>query len=197
MTTNNQAYQSHRHLVLGGARSGKSSFAEQQALCALEACSNGRLHYIATATYLDDEMRERIAHHKDRRGKEWIEHEVPVELATKLQSFNQDDVVLIDCLTLWLNNVIFELGDEATNEQVETLVEALARSVEQSPAQIIMVSNEVGLGVVPLGKVSRLFVDNAGRMNQALARVVERVTLIAAGLPLNLKPSNHSFDAQG
>ena len=197
MTTNNQTYQSHRHLILGGARSGKSSFAEQQALCALEACSNGRLHYIATATYLDDEMRERIAHHKDRRGKKWIEHEVPVELATKLQSFNQDDVVLIDCLTLWLNNIIFELGDEATNDQAEALVEALVRSVEQSPAQIIMVSNEVGLGVVPLGKVSRLFVDNAGRMNQALARVVERVTLIAAGLPLDLKPSIHSLDTQG
>ncbi|ROR87729.1 adenosylcobinamide kinase /adenosylcobinamide-phosphate guanylyltransferase [Vibrio crassostreae] len=197
MTTNNQANQSHCHLVLGGARSGKSSFAEQQALCALEACSNGRLHYIATATYLDDEMRERIAHHKDRRGEQWIEHEEPVELATKLQSFNQDDVVLIDCLTLWLNNIIFELGDYATNAQVEAVVEALVKSVEQSPANIIMVSNEVGLGVVPLGKVSRLFVDNAGRMNQALARVVERVTLIAAGLPLHLKPSNHSLDTQG
>ncbi|MFW8159917.1 bifunctional adenosylcobinamide kinase/adenosylcobinamide-phosphate guanylyltransferase, partial [Klebsiella pneumoniae] len=85
---------------------------------------------------------------------------------------------------LWLNNLIFELGDDATNEQVETVIEALVQSVEQSPAQIIIVSNEVGLGVVPLGKVSRLFVDNAGRMNQALARVVERVTLVTAGLPL-------------
>ncbi|PMN54606.1 bifunctional adenosylcobinamide kinase/adenosylcobinamide-phosphate guanylyltransferase [Vibrio lentus] len=193
----NQASQRNSHLVFGGARSGKSSFAEQQALCALEACSNGRLNYIATATYLDDEMRERIAHHKERRGEQWIEHEVPVELAEKLQSFEKEDVVLIDCLTLWLNNIIFELGDGATNEQVEAVVEALVRSVEQSPAHIIMVSNEVGLGVVPLGKVSRLFVDNAGRMNQALARVVERVTLIAAGLPLHLKPSNQSLDTQG
>ncbi|UPR34187.1 bifunctional adenosylcobinamide kinase/adenosylcobinamide-phosphate guanylyltransferase [Vibrio cyclitrophicus] len=197
MNQTNQTSQRNSHLVLGGARSGKSSFAEQQALCALEACSNGRLNYIATATYLDDEMRERIAHHKARRGEHWIEHEVPVELAEKLQSFDQDDVVLIDCLTLWLNNIIFELGDDATNEQVEVVIEALIRSVEQSPAHIIMVSNEVGLGVVPLGKVSRLFVDNAGRMNQALARVVERVTLIAAGLPLHLKPSNHSLDTQG
>jgi adenosylcobinamide kinase/adenosylcobinamide-phosphate guanylyltransferase len=197
MTTKNQAYQSYRHLVLGGARSGKSSFAEQQALCALEAYTNGRLHYIATATYLDDEMRVRIAHHKGRRGEEWVEHEVPVELAAKLQSFKQDDVVLVDCLTLWLNNIIFELGDDATNAQVEAVIESLVVSVEQSPAQIIMVSNEVGLGVVPLGKVSRLFVDNAGRMNQALARVVEHVTLIVAGLPLHLKPSNHSINAQG
>ncbi|MCG9558070.1 bifunctional adenosylcobinamide kinase/adenosylcobinamide-phosphate guanylyltransferase [Vibrio kanaloae] len=186
-----QASQRNSHLVLGGARSGKSSYAEQQALSALAACSNGRLHYIATATYLDDEMRERIAHHQQRRGEQWIEHEVPVELAEKLQAFNQGDVVLIDCLTLWLNNLIFELGDDATNEQVETVIEALVQSVEQSPAQIIIVSNEVGLGVVPLGKVSRLFVDNAGRMNQALARVVERVTLVTAGLPLILKPSNY------
>ncbi|MEZ8341896.1 bifunctional adenosylcobinamide kinase/adenosylcobinamide-phosphate guanylyltransferase [Vibrio cyclitrophicus] len=193
----NQASQRSSLLVLGGARSGKSSFAEQQALCALEACSNGRLHYIATATYLDDEMRERIAHHQQRRDELWAEHEVPVELAEKLQSFDQDDVVLIDCLTLWLNNVIFELGDDATNEQVEAVVEVLVKSVEQSPAQIIMVSNEVGLGVVPLGKVSRLFVDNAGRMNQSLAHVVERVTLIAAGLPLNLKPSIHSIHSEG
>ncbi|MFS1955931.1 bifunctional adenosylcobinamide kinase/adenosylcobinamide-phosphate guanylyltransferase [Vibrio cyclitrophicus] len=193
----NQASQRSSLLVLGGARSGKSSFAEQQALCALEACSNGRLHYIATATYLDDEMRERIAHHQQRRDELWAEHEVLVELAEKLQSFDQDDVVLIDCLTLWLNNVIFELGDDATNEQVEAVVEVLVKSVEQSPAQIIMVSNEVGLGVVPLGKVSRLFVDNAGRMNQSLARVVERVTLIAAGLPLNLKPSIHSIHSEG
>lgn len=193
----NHMSQRNSHLVLGGARSGKSSFAEQQALCALETCSNGCLNYIATATYLDDEMRERIAHHKNCRGEQWVEHEVPVELAVKLQSFNQDDVVLIDCLTLWLNNIIFELGDEATNAQVEAEVATLVKSVEQSPAQIIMVSNEVGLGVVPLGKVSRLFVDNAGRMNQALARVVEHVTLVAAGLPLHLKPSNHSINTQG
>jgi adenosylcobinamide kinase/adenosylcobinamide-phosphate guanylyltransferase len=142
-------------------------------------------------------MRVRIAHHKGRRGEEWVEHEVPVELAAKLQSFKQDDVVLVDCLTLWLNNIIFELGDDATNAQVEAVIESLVVSVEHSPAQIIMVSNEVGLGVVPLGKVSRLFVDNAGRMNQALARVVEHVTLISAGLPLHLKPSNHSINAQG
>ena len=142
-------------------------------------------------------MRERIAHHQQRRGEQWIEHEAPVELAEELQFFTQDDVVLIDCLTLWLNNIIFELGDDATNEQVEAVVEVLVKSVEQSPAQIIMVSNEVGLGVVPLGKVSRLFVDNAGRMNQALARVVERVTLVAAGLPLSLKPSNQLLDTQG
>ncbi|PMM51337.1 bifunctional adenosylcobinamide kinase/adenosylcobinamide-phosphate guanylyltransferase [Vibrio splendidus] len=194
---NNQNNQRNSHLVLGGARSGKSSFAEQQALCALVACSNGRLHYVATATYFDDEMRERIAHHQQRRDHRWIEHEVPVELASKLLTFDAQDVVLIDCLTLWLNNIIFELGDDATNEQVEAAVEVLVNRVEQSPAQIIMVSNEVGLGVVPLGKVSRLFVDNAGRMNQALARVVERVTLIAAGLPLNLKPSNYSIHSTG
>ncbi|MDN3701587.1 bifunctional adenosylcobinamide kinase/adenosylcobinamide-phosphate guanylyltransferase [Vibrio artabrorum] len=197
MTNNNPNTPLNHHLILGGARSGKSSYAEQQAIHALKGLSDGRLHYIATATYLDNEMRERIAHHQQRRDQRWIEHEVPIDLANKLLTFNEHDVVLIDCLTLWLNNIIFELGEEATNAQVESAVEALVDSVEHTSAQIFMVSNEVGLGVVPLGKVSRLFVDNAGRMNQALARVVDRVTLIAAGLPLHLKPSNHSLYFEG
>ena len=93
----NQARQRNSHLVLGGARSGKSSFAEQQALCAFEACSNGGLNYIATATYLDDEMRERIAHHQQRRGEQWIEHEAPVELAEELQFFTR---VLFVCFQI-------------------------------------------------------------------------------------------------
>ncbi|MGF1756147.1 bifunctional adenosylcobinamide kinase/adenosylcobinamide-phosphate guanylyltransferase, partial [Vibrio makurazakiensis] len=145
------------------------------------------LHYIATAICFDDEMQQRVKHHQARRGAEWQEHEVPVQLANKLQQFNDQDVVLIDCLTLWLNNIIFELGDEATNQHVEDEVEKLAVAVEACSAQLVMVSNEVGLGVVPLGKVSRLFVDNAGRMNQVLARVCAQVTFVAAGLPMVLK----------
>jgi adenosylcobinamide kinase/adenosylcobinamide-phosphate guanylyltransferase len=94
---------------------------------------------------------------------------------------------LVDCLTLWLNNVIYQLGEQATNAQVESWIEELVDAIEESPANIILVSNEVGLGVVPMGQVSRLFVDNAGRMNQALAKVVKQVTFIAAGLPMVLK----------
>ncbi len=174
------------HLVLGGARSGKSSFAEKQAI---EKSSNEgfQLHYIATATSFDAEMEARILHHQQRRDTRWNEHEVTLELAKTLHDLNSSDVVLVDCLTLWLNNVIYQLGEQATNAQVESWIEELVDAVEASPANIILVSNEVGLGVVPMGQVSRLFVDNAGRMNQALAKVVKQVTFIAAGLPMVLK----------
>jgi len=179
-------HQKSTHLILGGARSGKSSFAEKQAI---ETSSNQalQLHYIATAISFDEEMEARILHHQQRRDARWQEHEVPLELANTLRDLNSSDVVLVDCLTLWLNNVIFQLGEQATNAQVESWIEELVDAVEASPATIILVSNEVGLGVVPMGQVSRLFVDNAGRMNQALAKVVKRVTFIAAGLPMVLK----------
>jgi adenosylcobinamide kinase/adenosylcobinamide-phosphate guanylyltransferase len=174
------------HLILGGARSGKSSFAETQAITISES-QQRQLHYIATAISFDEEMEARIRHHQQRRDHRWQEHEVPLELAQHLRSLSSSDVVLIDCLTLWLNNVIYQLGEKATNKQIEKSIQELVSAVEASPASIIMVSNEVGLGVVPMGQVSRLFVDNAGRMNQALAKVVKQVTFIAAGLPMVLK----------
>ncbi|MED5504659.1 MAG: bifunctional adenosylcobinamide kinase/adenosylcobinamide-phosphate guanylyltransferase, partial [Pseudomonadota bacterium] len=98
------------------------------------------------------------------------------------------DVVLVDCLTLWLNNWIFELGDECCNERLGEQIELLVNAAAQSDATLIFVSNEVGMGIVPLGAVSRYFVDNAGRMNQKLATICEQVTFVAAGLPLELKP---------
>ena len=174
------------HLILGGARSGKSHFAEKQALERANS-NNSPLHYIATAISFDQEMEARIKHHQQRRDEQWHEHEVPLQLAQALRTMRSSDVVLVDCLTLWLNNVIYELGDQASNEQVELWIEELVAAVQTSPASIIMVSNEVGLGVVPMGQVSRLFVDNAGRMNQALAKVATQVTFIAAGLPMVLK----------
>ncbi|MGF1711350.1 bifunctional adenosylcobinamide kinase/adenosylcobinamide-phosphate guanylyltransferase [Vibrio kagoshimensis] len=177
----------NHHLILGGARSGKSGFAEQQAIELANSSNDLRLNYVATAICFDEEMKERIAHHQQRRNERWIEHEESSALDTLFSGFDHNDIVLVDCLTLWLNNVIYNLGEEATNEQVELEIERLVSSVNQSNAQFIMVSNEVGLGIVPMGKVSRLFVDNAGRMNQALARVVANVTFIAAGLPMKLK----------
>jgi len=175
------------HLVLGGARSGKSSFAEAQVVSKVNQSEGSTLHYVATAICFDEEMKERVQHHKNRRGTQWVEHEEPVALADKLSQFGSTDVVLVDCLTLWLNNVLYELGDDATNLKVEQEIEHVCEVLAKSEAQIVMVSNEVGLGVVPLGKVSRLFVDNAGRMNQAVAKICGQVTLIAAGLPLSLK----------
>ena len=177
----------NHHLILGGARSGKSGFAEQKAIELANSSNDLRLNYVATAICFDEEMKERIAHHQQRRSERWIEHEESSALDTLFSGFDHNDIVLVDCLTLWLNNVIYNLGEEATNEQVELEIERLVSSVNQSNAQFIMVSNEVGLGIVPMGKVSRLFVDNAGRMNQALARVVANVTFIAAGLPMKLK----------
>ena len=174
------------HLILGGARSGKSSFAEKRVIEQANT-SKRKLHYIATAISFDPEMEARIKHHQQRRDEQWNEHEAPLELAKMLRDLNESDVALVDCLTLWLNNVIYELGEQATNEQVELWIQELVEAVEASPANITMVSNEVGLGVVPMGQVSRLFVDNAGRMNQALAKVANQVTFIAAGLPMVLK----------
>lgn len=177
------------HLVLGGARSGKSRYAEAQ----VSQLARGKAkHYIATATAFDDEMEKRIAHHQQQRGDSWIEHECPTELAEQLSQFEQGEVVLVDCLTLWLNNVIYNQGKTLNEEQIQQRVTQLQQAVSECKADVVFVSNEVGLGVVPLGEVSRLFVDHAGWMNQALAQVADRVTLIAAGLPLVLKQSEES-----
>ncbi|PFG56045.1 adenosylcobinamide kinase /adenosylcobinamide-phosphate guanylyltransferase [Vibrio sp. ES.051] len=175
-----------KQLILGGARSGKSTFAEQTAR-QLSRTTQISLHYVATALPFDEEMRERIAHHQNQRGAGWQEHECPHNLAALLAGFNSDDVVLIDCLTLWLNNWIFELGDACCNEKLEAEIKKLEQVVMGSSANLIFVSNEVGMGIVPMGTVSRHFVDNAGRMNQRLARACQRVTFVAAGLPLVLK----------
>lgn len=175
-----------KQLILGGARSGKSKLAEQTARQSADdqhAC----LHYVATALPFDDEMRDRIQHHQKQRGEGWCEHECPLHLPDLLASFRCVDVVLVDCLTLWLNNWIFELGDECSNEKLEAEINKLVKVVSESEATLIFVSNEVGMGIVPLGAISRYFVDNAGRMNQQLAQVCQRVSFVAAGLPLVLK----------
>ncbi len=172
------------HLVLGGARSGKSSFAEAQVI---DLSDNRVKHYVATAIAFDDEMKKRIKHHQISRGNSWVEHECPTQLPELVAQFTASDVVLIDCLTLWLNNVIYNDGNDITEQEIQHTVERLVLALERSSATILLVSNEVGLGVIPLGEVSRLFVDHAGWMNQAIARVAEKVTFVAAGLPMPLK----------
>ncbi|MFA0085730.1 bifunctional adenosylcobinamide kinase/adenosylcobinamide-phosphate guanylyltransferase [Vibrio sp. 10N.261.51.F12] len=172
-------------LVLGGARSGKSRFAENRVheLTTPEKS----MHYVATSEALDDEMVSRIEHHQAQRGEGWKEWECPTSLALQLLRFDEDDVVLIDCLTLWLNNVIYYQGKACSNQSLQEEIEALAFALQQCSAHVILVSNEVGMGVVPMGEVTRLFVDNAGRMNQIIAAVSQRVVFVAAGLPLVLK----------
>ena len=199
------------HLVLGGARSGKSSFAEQLCFSLLRQNNedNERRHkpvYIATAQAFDDEMQRRIAKHQMDRQDKWQLIECPLmlndaisEALSQLQTQQQlksNSIILIDCLTLWLNNVIFELGDNATQQDIEShneqLLSALTPYANMQGVDIVLVANEVGLGVVPLGKVSRLFVDNAGWLNQSIAAIADSVTLITAGIPLALKGNARS-----
>ncbi len=132
-------------------------------------------------------MEARIAHHQDSRGSKWVTHECPTELAKLLRTFVSDEVVLVDCLTLWMNNIIYNDGYQLKQSDIQQRVDDLVEAIESCEATLVLVSNEVGLGVVPMGEVSRLFVDNAGWMNQAIARVATRVDFVAAGLPMTLK----------
>jgi adenosylcobinamide kinase/adenosylcobinamide-phosphate guanylyltransferase len=166
-------------LILGGARSGKSALAERMA-----TNSQREVVYIATAQAGDGEMAVRIAHHRARRPAEWRSIEEPLTLASALREHARvDRCVLVDCLTLWLSNL---LGD-ADASRFERERDALLESVSSLPGDIVFVSNEVGLGIVPLGELTRRFVDEAGRLHQALATQCERVVFVAAGLPLALK----------
>ena len=166
-------------LVLGGARSGKSRYAEQ-----LARNSQLPVLYIATATALDEEMSARIAHHQTQRPSEWALCECPLQLAETLARESQKpQCILVDCLTLWLNNQLFHYPQQ----DFSLLFKQLINSLQNSQAQIIFVANEVGLGIIPLGEISRQFVDEAGRLNQALAQRADTVFFIAAGLPLQLK----------
>ncbi|ROL66796.1 bifunctional adenosylcobinamide kinase/adenosylcobinamide-phosphate guanylyltransferase [Pseudomonas protegens] len=166
-------------LILGGARSGKSRLAEKLATdSALEVI------YIATSQPLDGEMNQRIAHHRERRPSHWGLIEEPLELARVLQqAAGTGRCLLVDCLTLWLTNLLM-LEDE---QRLDIEREALLQCVATLPGEIIFVSNETGMGVVPLGELTRRYVDEAGWLHQALAERCQRVVLTVAGLPLTLK----------
>jgi adenosylcobinamide kinase/adenosylcobinamide-phosphate guanylyltransferase len=174
-------------LVLGGARSGKSRFAEEKVKCEQHKSKLTALHYVATAIAFDEEMESRIAHHKQRRGNEWQEHHFPVHLPQKLDCFTDKDIVLVDCLTVWLNNVIYNDGQTVEVSQLALLVENLTQQLRLTRSNIVLVSNEVGFGVVPMGKDTRLFVDHAGWMNQKIAAIADNVILVVAGIPIALK----------
>jgi adenosylcobinamide kinase/adenosylcobinamide-phosphate guanylyltransferase len=164
-------------LVMGGARSGKSRFAQAQA-----EASDSKLVYIATALALDAEMSERIARHQSDRSMRWETVECPVQLADVLKDYQAEGLtILIDCLTLWLSNLI--LGEH----HVEEAVTGLKAAVAASPCHIIMVSNEVGQGIVPENALARRFRDEAGWLNQAIAEIAEEVWFVTAGLPQRLK----------
>lgn len=166
------------HLVIGGARSGKSGFAEAQARAAQAA--GLAVTYIATGEARDDEMAARIAHHRARRPAGWRTVEEPLALADALSRETAADAcVLVDCLTLWLTNLL--LGER--EEEIDRLLAVLPAL----PGSIVLVSNEVGWSIVPENALARRFRDEQGRLNQRVAALADRVTLVAAGLPLALK----------
>ena len=188
-------------LILGGARSGKSAFAER-----LAASSGRTVTYIATATAGDDEMRTRIAHHRASRPQEWHTIEEPLDLAGAVrQAYRFADVLLLDCVTLWLGNMLSQepgqrenddksieelritsnLFDEACLKQVEALL-AVVQSAEPNKT-LIVVTNEVGLGVVPAYPLGRVYRDTLGYVNQRLAQAADRVYLMVAGMAVDIK----------
>jgi adenosylcobinamide kinase/adenosylcobinamide-phosphate guanylyltransferase len=166
-------------IIIGGARSGKSKYAEE-----LAAKNNLPVSYVATATALDSEMEARIQHHQARRPSDWILHECSLDLAKLLKTETQkEQTILVDCLTLWLNNQLHE----SPQQNFSLLFSELINSLNNAKAQVIFVANEVGLGIIPLGEITRQFVDEAGRLNQQLAQVANQVIFMVAGLPLALK----------
>lgn len=166
-------------LILGGARSGKSRLAER-----LARDSGLAVHYIATAQALDAEMQQRILHHQQQRPAHWQVTQEPIYLASAIeQAAGEANCVLVDCLTLWLTNLLLSEQDTLLKEQL-TLLQSI---LNESAGRIILVSNETGLGVVPLGELSRRYVDQAGWLHQALAHNAQRVIFTVAGLPMVLK----------
>lgn len=169
----------HQTLILGGVRSGKSRLAER-----LACVSNLPVTYVATATAGDAEMTARIAAHREQRSRQWRLVEEPIRLAAALQAHAAAGrCLLVDCLTLWLTNLLIA-NDEALFERER---DALLQTLPSLPGQLILVSNETNMGIIPLGELSRRYSDEAGRLHQALAQICDRVVLTVAGLPHILK----------
>lgn len=176
------------HLILGGARSGKSRHAEN-----LAAASGLPVTVIATAEALDDEMKARISRHQEDRPAGWRTVETPVALAATLaREADEGRCVIVDCLTLWLSNLMAGAADPAVADLPPALATERAALLEILPTlrgEVLLVANEVGLGLVPDTPLGRVFRDEAGRLNQMVAAACARVTFVAAGLPLALKGS--------
>lgn len=168
-----------KQLILGGARSGKSGLAER-----LANSTSNDVVYIATSRrdLGDPEMDSRVRHHRLHRPDHWVTVEEPLYLANALENYSQHEVILVDCLTLWVTQCLME-GEGTWRSQKGALLE-WTRTYQ---GQLIFVSNEVGLGVVPMGELSRRFVDETGFLHQSLAATCDRVVFMAAGLPLVMK----------
>ncbi|MBE9516211.1 MAG: bifunctional adenosylcobinamide kinase/adenosylcobinamide-phosphate guanylyltransferase [Proteobacteria bacterium] len=165
-----------KQLILGGARSGKSALAQR-----LAASTGECVVYIATATADDEEMAARIAQHQSDRPSQWSLIEEPIALPAVLaQLSGSEKTILIDCLTLWLSNVLGSNGNMS-------LITNFIQAVDEFDGHLIMVSNEVGQGIVPMGELSRQFVDEAGNLHQQIAAHCDRVVMTVAGIPTTIK----------
>ncbi len=174
---------SNVHLILGGARSGKSAYAEK-----LAQESGLQVTYIATAQVYDAEFGARIQHHKDRRPADWALEEEPHYLAQSLRRLaTPNQCLIVDCLTLWLAQWLCPDCNPPQDSNLQQQRDALLATLPTLPGTVILVSNEVGMGIVPLGEINRQFQDAQGRLNQGVASVANQVTFVAAGLPLKLK----------
>ncbi len=170
-------------LVLGGARSGKSRYAEQQAIESAE-----KIIYIATAEAGDEEMVARINLHRQQRPQHWQTIEEPIHLGKLIKQYDHHEYyLLVDCLTLWLSNILFNKQGELQQQVFESQRDELLQVLKGFSGRIIMVSNEVGSGLVAMDKMTRLFVDEAGRLHQRIAEISDKVVLVTAGIPQRLK----------
>jgi len=168
-------------LILGGAKSGKSSFA----LNVCNSLDRERI-FLATAQAFDQEMEERIRRHQAERGSGWRTVEEPLKVAETISAHDSEDtIILLDCLTLWLNNLYMEHGED--QEAIDEAIKNLARQLTDIHCAVVVVSNEVGMGIVPDNPLSRTYRDTAGYMNQSIARLSGKVVALLAGLPIVLK----------
>lgn len=180
-------------LVTGGARSGKSNFAES--LCIKQ---NNRTAYIATSIPFDDEMKNRVKKHQESRPKEWKTYEIYKDIYSIVEELdNNHDTVIMDCVTLMVNNLMFTYGievDQATSEELNELeeyikeqIKKLMEAIKKTNLYFVIVSNEVGMGIVPENKLSRIYADFVGRANQLIAKYSDEVYLVVSGIPMKVK----------
>ena len=171
--------------ITGGARSGKSAFAERRA-----REFGARLAYLATAQILDSEMDERVRRHRERRGPEWHTIEEPIHLSQALARCDgQYQAILVDCVTLWLSNLLlkYEEAGEQSEERIREDALRLKNTLHGMVTPVILVSNEVGMGIVPDNGLARMFRDSAGLVNQTLAALADEVHIVISGIPVKLK----------
>ncbi|TPH15730.1 bifunctional adenosylcobinamide kinase/adenosylcobinamide-phosphate guanylyltransferase [Litorilituus lipolyticus] len=182
------------HLILGGARSGKSSYAEKQAK-QFESTAQAQVHYLATGQALDDEMSARITKHQQQRPTHWQLTEASTSIAgaikgliqTHQSQYQQSITIIVDCLTLWLTNCLCASKQGCWQYEKQALLDLLTEYEPTDNVTLLLVSNEVGHGIVPMGELSREFVDQAGWLHQEIAEIATQVDFIMAGIPLTLK----------